>query len=75
MNQDENKDSIDWYELHKEASYSPIEILLYYLAYPQQLFKDVYRKYKYLSSENINNYISECYNSAIKYHFEKYKNN
>lgn len=75
MNQDENKDSIDWDEINKAASYSPIEILLYYLAYPQQLFEDVYDKNGYLSSENINNYISECYNSAIKYHFEKYKNN
>ena len=64
----------NWNKINEVCSYSPIEIILYYLTYPKQLFEDVYYKNGYISSENINNYISECYNSAMEYYNKKYKN-
>lgn len=60
----------DWNKLNEVCSYSPIEIVLYYMTYPQQLYKDAYENEKLPFK-----YFCECYNSAMEYYNKKYKNN
>ena len=49
------------------CSYSPIEVLLYYISYPNQLLKDATEK-----GINIKDYFIESYNSALIYWYKKY---
>ena len=49
------------------CSYSPIEVLLYYISYPNQLLKDANEK-----SLDVKQYFIDSYNAALIYWHEKY---
>ena len=49
------------------CAYSPLEILMYYISYPQQLFKDAMDK-----GQDIYVYFLNTYNEAIEYYNKKY---
>ena len=49
------------------CAYSPIEILIYYISYPQQLLKDAIS-----SGQDIYTYFCQTYNNAAEYYNKKY---
>lgn len=49
------------------CAYSPIEILMYYISYPQQLLKDAMNK-----GQDIYTYFWQTYISAAEYYNKKY---
>jgi len=49
------------------CAYSPMEILIYYISYPQQLLKDATAK-----GQDIYAYFLNTYNEAVEYYNKKY---
>lgn len=49
------------------CAYSPIEVLNYYIAYPEQLLKDAMT-----AGQDIYTYFLNSYNEAIEYYNKKY---
>lgn len=61
------ENDIQWNELMQAANASPLEVLSYYLAYPEQLTKDAIDR-NYLPI----NYLMQVYQSALEYYNQKF---
>ena len=61
------ENDISWNEIMEVCNASPLEVLNYYLAYPEQLIKDATDK-NYLPI----NYLMQVYQSALEYYNQKF---
>ena len=63
------ENDISWDEIMEVATFSPLEVLNYYIFYPAQLIKDATDN-NYLPI----NYFMKIYQSATKYYNQKFNN-